>query len=98
VIGDNRPYNVALVVLEARADSADPLVREAVSLAIAEGNRRLSRAEQVKRWTLIDGPWPVGGEEITPTGKPRRAVIGAKYAEEIEALYGGPGEDRLAEI
>ena len=98
VIGDNRPYNVALVVLEARADSTDPLVRDAVSLAIAEGNRRLSRAEQVKRWTLIDGPWAVGGEEITPTGKPRRAVIAAKYAEEIEALYAGPGEDRLAEI
>jgi long-subunit acyl-CoA synthetase (AMP-forming) len=98
VIGDNRPYNVALVVLEARADSADPLVRDAVSLAIAEGNRRLSRAEQVKRWTLIDGPWAVGGEEITPTGKPRRAVIAAKYADEIEALYAGPGEDRLAEI
>src|SRR5215207_2296262 len=98
VIGDRRPYNVALVVLEPHAEAADPEVREAVSRAITEGNRRLSRAEQVKRWTLIDGPWPVGGEEITPTGKPRRAVITAKYGEEIEALYSGAGEDRLAEI
>src|SRR5829696_2344608 len=98
VIGDRRPYNVALVVLEARVEAADPEVREAVSHAIAEGNRRLARAEQVKRWTVLPGPWSMGGDEITPTGKPRRAAITAKYAEEIEALYAGPGESRLAEL
>ena len=98
VIGDRRPYNVALVVLEPRADADDAELREAVSRAITEGNRRLSRAEQVKRWTILPGQWTVGGEEITATGKPRRAVIAAKYAEEIEALYGGPGESRLAEL
>ena len=98
VVGDRRPYNVALVVLEPKTDADDPAVREAVSRAIAEGNRRLARAEQVKRWTILPGPWPLGGEEITPTGKPRRAAIGARYAEEIEALYAGPGESRLAEL
>jgi long-subunit acyl-CoA synthetase (AMP-forming) len=98
VIGDNRPYNVALVVLEPSVDPDDPAVREAVSRALAEGNRRLSRAEQVKRWTILPGPWSMGGDEITPTGKPRRAVIAAKYAEEIDALYAGPGESRLAEL
>jgi long-subunit acyl-CoA synthetase (AMP-forming) len=98
VIGDRRPYNVALVVLEPKAEADDPEVREAVSRAIAEGNRRLARAEQVKRWTILPGPWPAGGDEITATGKPRRAVIAAKYAEEIDALYEGPGESRLAEL
>jgi len=79
-------------------DADDPEVREAVSRAIAEGNRRLARAEQVKRWTILPGRWPAGGDEITATGKPRRAVIAAKYAEEIDALYEGPGESRLAEL
>ena len=36
-------------------------VRDAVSLAIAEGNRRLARAEQVKRWTILPGPWKLAG-------------------------------------
>jgi long-subunit acyl-CoA synthetase (AMP-forming) len=98
VVGDRRPYNVALVVLEPKADADDPAVREAVSRAIAEGNRRLARAEQVKRWTILRDTWTMGGEEITATGKPRRAAITAKYAEEIEALYAGPGESRLAEL
>jgi long-chain acyl-CoA synthetase len=98
VIGDRRPYNVALVVLEPRTDADDPGVREAVSRAIAEGNRRLSRAEQVKRWTILADTWSLGGDEITATGKPRRAAITAKYAEEIDALYAGPGESRLAEL
>ena len=74
VIGDRRPYNVALVVLEPRTDADDPAVREAVSRAIAEGNRRLARAEQVKRWTILRDTWSMGGDEITATGKPRRAV------------------------
>ena len=98
VVGDARPYNVALVVLDGEADVDSVMVRDAVSLAIAEGNRRLARAEQVKRWTILPGPWRLGGEEITPTGKPRRAAIAAKYAEEIDALYAGPGEAHLAEL
>src|SRR5829696_8094730 len=98
VVGDRRPYNVALVVVEPKLDAEAPELREAVSRAITEGNRRLSRAEQVKRWTVLPGPWSMGGDEITPTGKPRRAAITAKYAEEIEALYAGPGESRLAEL
>jgi long-subunit acyl-CoA synthetase (AMP-forming) len=98
VIGDSRPYNVALVVLDGEVSIAAPGIRDAVSLAIAEGNRRLARAEQVKRWTILPGPWKQGGDEITPTGKPRRAAIATKYAEEIEALYAGPGEARLAEL
>ena len=98
VVGDARPYNVALVVVDEEAAADSPAVRDAVSLAIAEGNRRLARAEQVKRWTIVPGPWRLGGEEMTPTGKPRRAAIALKYAEEIEALYAGSGEAHLAEL
>ena len=89
VIGDRRPYNVALLVLEpeAGAKSDDPVVREAVAAAVAEANAKLSRVEQVKRWTLLDEEWLPGGDELTPTMKLKRRPIAEKYAAEIEALY-----------
>jgi len=91
VIGDRRPYNVALLVLEpeASASADDPAVLEAVGAAVEAANAKLSRVEQVKRWKLLPEEWLPGGEELTPTMKLKRKPIGAKYAAEIEALYAG---------
>ena len=103
-IGDRRPYNVALIVLDPDAcgafaaehglEDASPAamarqeaVREAVAAGVEEGNAALSRAEQVKKFRLIEGEWEPGGEELTPTLKLKRKPIGEKYAAEIEALY-----------
>jgi long-subunit acyl-CoA synthetase (AMP-forming) len=101
-IGDARPYNVALVVLdpdclpqwatgaarslEALAD-AEP-VRAAVQAAIEQANTRLARVEQIKRFAIVRGSWAPGGDELTPTMKLKRRPIAAKYAAQIEALYG----------
>jgi long-subunit acyl-CoA synthetase (AMP-forming) len=105
-IGDARPYNVALIVLDpdyapqwaARTGlvpttpealaHAEP-VRAAIQGALAEANARLARVEQIKRFTVIPGEWAPGGDELTPTMKLKRRPIAAKYAAEIEALYGG---------
>jgi long-subunit acyl-CoA synthetase (AMP-forming) len=89
VVGDRRPYNVALLVLEpeAGADASDPAVLDAVAAAVAEANAKLSRVEQVKKWKLLDEEWLPGGDELTPTMKLKRKPIAAKYAAEIEALY-----------
>ena len=81
VIGDRRPYNVALIVLEPGADA------EAVPAAVEAANARLSGVEQIKRYTVLDTEWQPGGDELTPTSKLRRKPIEAKYAAEIEALY-----------
>jgi long-subunit acyl-CoA synthetase (AMP-forming) len=91
VVGDMRPYNVALLVLEpeAGADANDPAVADAIAEAVAAANARLSRVEQVKKWKLLDEEWLPGGDELTPTMKLKRKPIAAKYAAEIEALYAG---------
>ena len=87
VIGDGRPYNVALLVLDPDAAAAtgasasDPAGLEQIA------NERLSRVEQVKSWTLLADEWLPGGDELTPTMKLKRKPIAEKYAEEIEALY-----------
>lgn len=102
-IGDRRRFVTALVVLDpvelsalaartglsgGRSEllEAEP-VRAEVERAIAAGNARLSRVERIRGWTILDAEWLPGGEEVTNTLKLRRARIGEKYAEQIEALY-----------
>jgi long-subunit acyl-CoA synthetase (AMP-forming) len=90
--GDRRPYNVALIVLDRDGVAAAALadhagVRDAVAAAVARGNERLSRVEQIKRFHVLDHDWQPGGDELTPTAKLKRREIAAKYAAEIDALY-----------
>jgi long-subunit acyl-CoA synthetase (AMP-forming) len=89
VVGDGRPYNVALIVLDPDvAAGADPAAfTDTIAAAVAEANSHLSRVEQVKRYTVLDSEWLPGGDELTPTMKLKRKPIAAKYAAEIEALY-----------
>ncbi|MFL5867968.1 MAG: AMP-dependent synthetase/ligase, partial [Thermoleophilaceae bacterium] len=84
-IGDRRPYNVALIVLDPEVPADDPDAR--VAAAIEKANAQLSRVEQIKKFHIVDGDWQPGGDELTPTVKLKRKPIAEKYAEEIEALY-----------
>ena len=84
-IGDRRPYNVALIVLDPEVAADDPDGR--VAAAIEKANAQLSRVEQIKKFHIVDGDWQPGGDELTPTVKLKRKPIAEKYAEEIEALY-----------
>jgi long-subunit acyl-CoA synthetase (AMP-forming) len=92
-IGDNRPYNVALIALDPESLAArgltaeDPAVAEEIAKAVEAANARLSRVEQIKRYELLSGEWAPGGEELTPTMKLKRRPIERKYEAEIEALY-----------
>jgi long-chain acyl-CoA synthetase len=92
-IGDRRPYNVALIVLDSEAlaargaTTADPEIAAELERAVEAANQRLSRVEQVKRFKLLEGEWAPGGEELTPTLKLRRRPIERRYEAEIEALY-----------
>jgi long-subunit acyl-CoA synthetase (AMP-forming) len=92
-VGDNRPYNVALLVLDPESLAArgalagDPAITEEIAQAVETANARLSRVEQIKRHKVLDGEWAPGGEELTPTMKLKRRPIERKYEDEIEALY-----------
>jgi long-subunit acyl-CoA synthetase (AMP-forming) len=92
-IGDRRPYNVALIVLDhetlaARGAAADdPETVAEIERAVTEANERLARVEQIKRFHVLDAEWAPGGDELTPTLKLKRKPIGEKYAAQIEALY-----------
>jgi long-subunit acyl-CoA synthetase (AMP-forming) len=103
-IGDRRPYNTALIVLDAdfapqwarqnglgerslEELAAEPAMVQAVQAGIDAANERLSRVEQIKKFTIIRGDWLPGGDELTPTIKLKRKPIAAKYAAAIDAMY-----------
>jgi long-subunit acyl-CoA synthetase (AMP-forming) len=105
-IGDARPYNTALIVLDADFAPAwagknglegkgleelarEDSVRAAIQAGVDKANGRLSRVEQIKKFTILEGDWDPGGDELTPTMKLKRRPIGDKYAGEIESMYAG---------
>jgi long-chain acyl-CoA synthetase len=91
VIGDRRPYMVALLVLDpdtaAGLDPADAEVVARVQDEVDAANAHLARVEQVKRFRVLSAEWLPGGDELTPTMKLKRRPIAEKYAGEIDALY-----------
>lgn len=54
---------------------------------IARFNKEFAPYEQIKKFTLLATPWTVEGGEITPTLKPKRKAINAKYNDVIERMY-----------
>jgi long-chain acyl-CoA synthetase len=93
VIGDARPYNVALLTLDPEAAGAfaathgEHALEEEVEAAVARANARLARVEQIKRHRVLESDWLPGGVELTPTMKLKRRGIAERYASEIEELY-----------
>ena len=101
-IGDQRKFVSALIALDAEAAAAfaaangiensapalatDPGLWQVIADAVAAANARLSRVEHIRAGTVLPTFWEPGGDELTPTMKPKRKPIAAKYASEIDAM------------
>ncbi len=64
-----------------------PQVRAAIAEAVDAANATVSQAEQIRRFRILPRDLGIASGELTPTLKVRRAVVGQRYATEIEALY-----------
>jgi long-chain acyl-CoA synthetase len=103
VIGDRRPYLVALVTLdpdeaaafakehglsaEPEALASNPQIREAIEAHIEKANQKFARVEQVKKFVILPRDLSQQAGELTPTLKVKRNVVADKYADRIESLY-----------
>jgi long-subunit acyl-CoA synthetase (AMP-forming) len=88
-IGNRRPYNVALLVLDPDGKAAykgDDLEAD-IEAAVEKANAKMARVEQIKKYKLIEEEWQPGGDELTPTMKLKRKPIDEKYADAIDELY-----------
>jgi long-chain acyl-CoA synthetase len=65
----------------------DPELRAVVDAAVAEANGAVSRAEEIRRYTILPRDLSIAGGELTPTMKVRRATVMKEYGQLIEELY-----------
>ena len=89
VVGDKRPYVVALVTIDPeQAKGVDPAAIRGRVQAVVDGvNADRSRYEQIKRFTILTRDFTAEEDEVTPTLKLKRRVVEAHFAREIEELY-----------
>lgn len=81
VFGESRPYNVAVLVTNAKTMPKD------VEIAVARTNQTLPDYARITRWILADEPFSPANGELTGTGRIRRETLFARYADRIESLY-----------
>jgi long-chain acyl-CoA synthetase len=92
VVGDRRPFVIALVTLdEAEVEKlGDPEeARARVAEAVAAVNAKRNPDEQVRRWTILPRDFSEEEGELTPTLKVRRRVVEEHFRDEVERLYAG---------
>jgi long-chain acyl-CoA synthetase len=82
-----REQGIADVSIAALAEHPD--IRALVQAEIDRANARYAPVEQVKRFSILEHDLSQETGELTPTLKVKRAVVAAKYAERLDALYGG---------
>jgi long-chain acyl-CoA synthetase len=103
VVGDRKPYLVALVTLDPEEAEAyarehglpeNPAqlannndVRAAIEAHLASVNEKFARVEQVKKIAILPHDLSQESGELTPTLKVKRAVVADKHQHEIEQLY-----------
>jgi long-chain acyl-CoA synthetase len=65
----------------------DPDLRAELDAAVDAANAMVSRAEQIRRYTILPRDLSIDGGELTPTMKVKRATVVKEYDELVEELY-----------
>jgi long-chain acyl-CoA synthetase len=103
VVGDGRPFIGALVTLDRETlpdwaqrhgkptDLArlvgDPDLRAEIEDAVEEANKAVSKAESIRKFTILPDEWTEESGELTPSLKLKRNVVMRENVDQVEALY-----------
>jgi long-chain acyl-CoA synthetase len=74
--------------------ASDPDLIAELQAAIDDANLAVSRAESIRRFTVLAADFTEASGHITPSLKVRRAQVAKDFADEIEALYTPAGPAR----
>jgi long-chain acyl-CoA synthetase len=96
VVGDRRPYLVALVTLDPEVAAEEtPEIRESIQKTVDEVNSKVGPVEQIKYFKVLPHDLSQETGELTPTMKVKRNVVHEKFAADIDSLY-EHGQNRQA--
>ena len=70
--------------------AANPKVREEVQRAIDIANKSVSRAESIRKFTILDTEWTEASGHLTPKLSIKRNVIMQDFADAVDELYDVP--------
>ena len=101
VIGDRRPYLVAVITVDPEEipafaaqhgiepdqvlESAE--LRAEVQKAVDDVNSKVGPVEQIKRFEILDHDLSQETGELTPTLKVKRNVVNEKFADVVDGMY-----------
>ena len=104
VVGDGQPFIGALVTIDEEAFPAwaehhgktgkiadlvdDDDLRAEIQAAIDEANKAVSKAESIRKFTILPTDWTEEAGQVTPSLKLKRNVVMRECRDEIAALYG----------
>jgi len=83
IYGDKKNYLVALIVVSKELENK----KDKVQFCVDKVNSELSIIEKIKRFIIIDTPFTVENEMLTPTMKIRRHQVKKIFGDQLEKLY-----------
>jgi long-chain acyl-CoA synthetase len=103
VVGDGRPFIGALITIDRETVPTwaeqhdkttdidklldDPDLHAEIEAAVGEANKAVSKAESIRKFTILPDEWTEETGQLTPSLKLRRTVVLRDYVDEVEALY-----------
>ena len=103
VVGDGQPFIAALVTLDpesvpgwARSHGKseklrdlvdDPDLRAEIEAAVEDANTAVSKAESIRKFTILPEDWTEERGQLTPSLKLKRTVVMREFRAEISSLY-----------
>ena len=79
--------NHSLPIVDAAQAADMPEVRDSLEKAVTRANKKVSRAESIRRLRIIDQTFTVENGYMTPSLKLRRRAVLKDFAHEVDALY-----------
>ncbi|WP_110238710.1 AMP-dependent synthetase/ligase [Nocardioides gilvus] len=103
VVGDGQPFIGALITLDPETMPTwaennnksgtiaelmfDADLKAEIDRAVEEANKAVSRAESIRKYTILPASWTEEGGQLTPSLKLRRNVVMRDFRDDVEALY-----------
>ncbi|MFF2557605.1 AMP-dependent synthetase/ligase [Nocardia sp. NPDC058058] len=67
--------------------TVNPILVAEIDAAVADSNKKVSKAEAVKKIRILSADWTQETGELTPKMSLKRAVVLEKYADDVAAIY-----------